>query len=88
MIANNTVMGDMRIGEEGAMIAHPRLHAASLSAGIHRHPFTDETIRTDVQRGCFALEFQILRRMADRGKRIDACACPNMGITGNRDMAD
>ena len=70
------------------MIAHPRFHAAPFGAGIHGDPFTDHTIRPDMKGGGFALEFQILRRMADGSERIDAGARTHHRTTGHGDMAD
>ena len=88
VVADAAVVPDVGVGEEGAAIADGRHHATAFGAGIHGHAFADLAVGPDRQRRRLALVFQILRLMADRGKREDPRARPDRRRAGNDGMTD
>ena len=85
-MADMAIMADMRISQKGATVADHRLQSAARRAGIHRHAFADQAIRTDGQGRFFTPKFEILRLMAERGKRKNAAARADRRVTGHDDM--
>ena len=71
IVADDAVMGDMRIGEEIAIVADRRLAAAGVGAGMHGDAFADRAVVADHQRRAAALVPGVLRRAAEHRHRID-----------------
>src|SRR5579871_1731105 len=69
MIADPAVMGDMGADHKQAIAADPGDHAAAIGARVHRHIFADRVAAPDNQRRILAAIFEVLRRVAERGKR-------------------
>ena len=88
IVANVAVMGHMGIGQQCAAMANHSPQAATLGARVHRHAFADQAIIADFERRGFAVEFEILRLVTDRGKGKDPRARANRGASMHRDMGD
>ena len=59
MIAQNTIVGHMRIGHQQAMTAHHRFPFI-LCATVYRYTFTNGSKITDLYRCIFTNKFQVL----------------------------
>ncbi len=68
------------------MIAHTCHHAATFGSGVHGDVLANEIIGSYFERTWFAFVFQILRRMPDRGKRINLCPRADAGSALDNDM--
>ena len=87
-VADPAIMGDVGIGEKHAIVTDHRLGTVSTGTGIERHALANDAARTDDESYCLAAEFQILRFVADRGKREDPTVGPDHRITLYRSMAE
>ncbi len=83
VIAENAVMGDMRIGQEQAVVADAGDPATADRAAVHRHAFAYGAILTNDQCGIFTRLVKALRDTADHGHRVDLGAGADFGQTGH-----
>ena len=77
--AHSAIVGDVRIGEEHRARPHPRHSPAARGARVHRHPFADQTFFANYELRRLTAIFEVLRRMADRGERIDLASARRYG---------
>src|SRR5882724_4133521 len=70
VVANQTIMGDVRLGHQEAVIANFGDPAAAGGAAMNRHKLTDARAAANLSLSFLTREFQILRRQSNRYKRI------------------
>jgi protein tyrosine phosphatase (PTP) superfamily phosphohydrolase (DUF442 family) len=86
VVAEATIMRDMRMRKQHAAIANIGRHAPAGRAGVDGHALADDAIGADVERGRFAGIFAILRRMTDRRERKDSRARTDMRAARDNGM--
>ncbi len=86
--ADAAVVTDVAVGQERAAVADNGGHAAALGAGVHGDAFADQAVGADGEGGWLALVLQVLRLMADRGKRENARSGSDRRAAGNNCVAD
>jgi hypothetical protein len=88
MIADHTIVRDVRIGHQQT-IAADNGFPMFFRAAIERDKLANRRALADFERRLFAAEFQILRRIAkrcageDAALRADTCAGSNMHVRAN-----
>ena len=87
-LANATIMRDMGVGQEHRARANDCFRAAARGAGVHRHAFANEAVLADCEADRLAAIFEVLRRMPDRGERIDDRAGPDRGVASQAHVGD
>ena len=86
IIADLTIMRDMTVRHEQAVISDPRDAATAIGARLHGHIFADAVARADFQPCMLTFEFQILRIVTDGRKGIYDRLGSNRGIACHDDM--
>src|SRR2546423_8846044 len=69
VVANQTIMGDVRLGHDEAVITNFGDPAAAFGAAMNRHKFADARTAANLSLSFLTREFQILRRQSNRYKR-------------------
>ena len=86
MVAQNTVVADVRIRHQEIVIPDPGVTAAAARSTMDIHVFTKNIVIADRQECFFAFEFQILGIQTDCRKRIEAIAFTNLRRPLDHDM--
>src|SRR3546814_19777343 len=82
IIADAAIMADMGAGEQRAIAAYARDHAATFGAGIRRHILADQHVGADFTRARLPALFEILRGLAECGARMKARKNVVLGKSG------
>ena len=81
------IMADMGPGHQKAIVTDGGFHTATFGARIKGCALADFGAFANDQAAVFALEFQVLRGMTNRGKGINFALIAKGGVTCDRDVA-
>ncbi len=81
MVADHTVMADVRIGHDQVVVTQGGFGTILHSATVNGHAFTDDVVITDYQACFFTLVLHVRGVFAYRGKLVDAIVFANAGRT-------
>src|SRR5262245_26372460 len=88
VVADVTVVADMRADHEEAAVAHACDAATVLGPQIHGDMLADIAVGADLESRRSAAILDRLRRRAERSERIDLAAWADCGVTGHMHMGD
>ena len=83
MITDLAIVRHVSAGKKEAVAADAGDMAATLSAAIHRHVFSDGRMRADDQPAFLAAIFHILGRAADHGEGVNLALLADFSFAGN-----
>ena len=86
VVADLTVMGDVRSHHQQAVRADTRDKTTSRGAGIDGHVLADDGVRSDVEAALLAVIFLVLRDVTDGGEGKHLAGVADRRPAGDRDM--
>ncbi len=86
IVADDTVVANMRIRHEESALAHARLAAALDGADVHGHAFANDAALADLERRRLAAVADILRRRSERREWKYRTAAAERGVAGDVNM--